>query len=167
MVQKPETTLRPEVSSESHTQQVPKKFNLTSESLSSKPPTAAHYPISTTDEDSLKRFARHGGPDLTDIRGVSIHTMPQLGVMTSNNGLNSTVRQRIRRIRRVSLYLGQLGPRIREILSRYIVPMGGVRILVLPRTFTELKRLSLCSNRHISRGDAMEFSSLQQFMVRE
>ncbi|KAB8243730.1 hypothetical protein BDV35DRAFT_395613 [Aspergillus flavus] len=69
MVQKPETTLRPEVSSESHTQQVPKKFNLTSESLSSKPPTAAHYPISTTDEDSLKRFARHGGPDLTDIRG--------------------------------------------------------------------------------------------------
>ncbi|KAB8199604.1 hypothetical protein BDV34DRAFT_231059 [Aspergillus parasiticus] len=69
MVQKPEPALWPEVSSESLTQQVPKKFKFMPESPSSSPPTTAHSPTTTTDEDRLKRFARHGGPDLTDIRG--------------------------------------------------------------------------------------------------
>ncbi|KAE8408432.1 hypothetical protein BDV37DRAFT_238633 [Aspergillus pseudonomiae] len=80
------------------------------------------------DEHNLKRFARYGGPDLTDIRGVSILTIHRLGIMPSNNELNSTVR---RRIRRVSLFMEQLGHKIRETLSRYIVLTDNVHMLVL------------------------------------
>ncbi|KAE8410837.1 hypothetical protein BDV36DRAFT_276583 [Aspergillus pseudocaelatus] len=81
MLKRPATALLPEIPSENLTQRALKKLKQVPESPSSNPPTTAHSPISTTDAHNLKRFARHGGPDLTDIRGVSIHTIHQLAIM--------------------------------------------------------------------------------------
>ncbi|KNG84491.1 hypothetical protein ANOM_008419 [Aspergillus nomiae NRRL 13137] len=68
MCKRSATPLWPEAPSESLTRRALKRPKQEGEPPASNPLTA-HPPISTMDEHNLKRFARYGGPDLTDIRG--------------------------------------------------------------------------------------------------
>ncbi|KAE8135164.1 hypothetical protein BDV38DRAFT_253068 [Aspergillus pseudotamarii] len=69
MLKRPATNLWPEVPSKNVTQRALKKLKQVPGSPSSNPSTTPQFPIFTTDDHNLKLFARHGGPDLTDIRG--------------------------------------------------------------------------------------------------